>query len=153
MSKTELVNPERSREVSRVLETPAADPRTARSHHLNRLGLETDPDDVHTDMQNGVRDFVVVDTRKRESYEDSHVPGAISLHHRTINAETTRNLSKDKLLVVYCWGPGCNASTKAAVKLSELGFRVKEMIGGIEYWWKDGFPLEGAKAREFSNKQ
>ena len=33
---------------------------------------------------------------------------------------------KDRLLVVYCWGPGCNGATKAAVKLSALGFSVKE---------------------------
>jgi len=153
VSKTELVKPEKTREISRVLETPAADPRTVRSHHLNRLEFETDPDDVHTDLENGIRDFIVVDSRKRESFEDAHVPGAISLHHRTINAETTRNLSKEKLLVVYCWGPGCNAATKAAVKLSELGFHVKEMIGGIEYWWKDGYKLEGNKANQFSDRQ
>ncbi len=153
MSKTELVKPERTREISRVLETPAAEPRISRQHHLNRLEFETDPDDVHTDFENGVRDFLVVDARKRENFEEAHVPGAISLHHRTISAETTRNLSRDKLLVVYCWGPGCNAATKAAVKLSELGFHVKEMIGGIEYWSKDGFALEGTKAKQFSDKQ
>ncbi len=130
------------------METPAAEPSVARLHHFNRLEFETDPDDVHTDLENGIRNFIVVDTRKKDSFEESHVPGAISLHHRTINAETTRNLPKDKLLVLYCWGPGCNAATKAAVKLSELGFHVKEMIGGIEYWRREGYDLEGTRADE-----
>ena len=50
---------------------------------------------------------------------------------------------KDTVLVVYCWGPGCNGATKAAVKLSALGFPVKEMIGGIEYWEdKERYPVE-----------
>jgi rhodanese-related sulfurtransferase len=35
--------------------------------------------------------------------------------------------------VVYCWGPGCNGAAKAAFKISTLGFRVKEMLGGIHY--------------------
>ena len=48
---------------------------------------------------------------------------------------------KDRLLVVYCWGPGCNGATKAAVKLSALGFSVKEMIGGITYWKEEGYPI------------
>ena len=49
---------------------------------------------------------------------------------------------KDEIFVVYCWGPGCNGATKAAFKLSELGFAVKEMIGGIEYWEKEGYPTD-----------
>jgi rhodanese-related sulfurtransferase len=28
------------------------------------------------------------------------------------------------------------------VKLTALGFTVKEMIGGIEYWEHDGYPLQ-----------
>jgi rhodanese-related sulfurtransferase len=47
------------------------------------------------------------------------------------------------VLVVYCWGPGCNAATKAAAKLASLGFQVKEMIGGLEYWRREGYPVDG----------
>jgi rhodanese-related sulfurtransferase len=46
-------------------------------------------------------------------------------------------------IVTYCWGPGCNSSTKAALKLASLGFKVKEMIGGLEYWRHEGLPIEG----------
>jgi rhodanese-related sulfurtransferase len=52
-------------------------------------------------------------------------------------------LPKEKVIVVYCWGVACNAATKAAMRLSALGFRVKEMIGGIEYWRREGGPVEG----------
>jgi rhodanese-related sulfurtransferase len=49
--------------------------------------------------------------------------------------------------VTYCDGIGCNASTKAAVKLSRLGYRVKEMIGGIDWWRRDGLAVhEGETA-------
>jgi rhodanese-related sulfurtransferase len=45
--------------------------------------------------------------------------------------------------VLYCWGPACNGASQAATKLAAQGFRVKEMLGGIEYWRKEGGNLEG----------
>ena len=48
-------------------------------------------------------------------------------------------------VVTYCWGPGCNGATKAALALSQLGYRVREMIGGIEYWIREGHPVEGRR--------
>jgi len=45
-------------------------------------------------------------------------------------------------VVVYCWGPGCNGSTRAALAFSLLGYEVREMIGGFEYWAREGLPVE-----------
>jgi rhodanese-related sulfurtransferase len=130
-------------ETSRVFVRPAADPDDAHAFFSRKLSYETDPSDVHTDLANGVRGFIVLDVRSSDAHAQSHVPGAHSLPHATIDATTTAFLNRETLLVVYCWGPGCNAATKAAVKLSALGFRVKEMIGGIEYWAeKEGYPVE-----------
>ena len=81
--------------------------------------------------------------RDLQEYAVSHVPGALHLPHIAISAATTAALPHDKLLVVYCWGPGCNGATKAAMQLSALGFAVKEMIGGIEYWEeRERYPVE-----------
>ena len=128
---------------SLVLETPAASPDSARRHFLAKLSVETDPSDVKLDLDRGQDSFVIVDARGETDFEQCHIPGALSIPYRTINMETTAHLSKDKLIVVYCWGPGCNASTKAAARLSALGFSVKEMIGGLEYWRKEGLEVEG----------
>ena len=109
---------------------------------MRKLSCETDPSDVYADMQRGVEGFILADVRSAEDYARSHAQGAINLPQSTINAETTAHLSKDTLLVVYCWGPGCNGATKAGAKLSALGFAVKEMIGGIEYWEdKERYPV------------
>src|SRR5205823_12849672 len=89
--------------------------------------------------------FEVYDARSREAYERRHIPGSINLPSRSITAETAAVLPKDKVIVTYCWGPGCNASTKAAARLTALGFRVKELIGGIEYWQKEGYAVEGTQ--------
>ena len=64
-----------------------------------------------------------------------------------MNAESTEKLRRDCLYVTYCDGIGCNASTKSALKLARLGFRVKEMIGGLDWWKRDGYATEGDQAR------
>ena len=134
---------EKAIEQSNVLARPAASCSKAEAYFLRKLSCETDPADVYTDLQHGVTDFVLADVRSPQDYARSHAVGAINLPQATISADTTAHLSKDKLLVVYCWGPGCNGATKAAAKLSALGFAVKEMIGGIEYWEdKERYPVE-----------
>jgi 3-mercaptopyruvate sulfurtransferase SseA len=50
--------------------------------------------------------------------------------------------------VVYCWSATCNAATKAAGRLSALGIQVKEMIGGLDAWIREGYPVEGDLPRE-----
>lgn len=128
---------------SLVLETPAAAPEEIRRHYWNKLALETDVADVRSDMEHGVNDFLLLDVRSDKDYEECHIPGAASLPYRRINRESTANFPKEQLIVVYCWGPACNAGTKGAARLADLGFKVKEMLGGIEYWRKEGGPVDG----------
>jgi len=133
---------------SLVLETPAASPADAARHFQAKLSVETDPADVYLDMQKGITGFTVLDVRSPNAYAERHVPGAINLPTRQINEHTTASFDPEELLVVYCWGPGCNGATKAAARLGALGFKVKEMIGGIEYWHREGHPVEGTLPRE-----
>jgi len=128
--------------MSRVLETPPAEPKTAREHFLSRLSFEADASDVYNDLVNEVSGIIVVDARTPDAYARGHVPGAINLPHRKIDASTTSFLPKDKVVVTYCDGVFCNASTKAAAKLTALGFRVKEMLDGMNGWTREGYPVE-----------
>jgi rhodanese-related sulfurtransferase len=135
--------------VSRVLATGVLEAAAAAKHLRSKLMVESDPSDIYADRANGVNGFVVVDARSAENFEQGHVPGAISLPWRTINAATTADLPREKVIVTYCDGNGCNGSTNAALKLSELGFKVKEMIGGIDWWKRDGYSVEtGAETTE-----
>jgi len=129
---------------SLVLETPTADPAEANAHFLAKLSVETDVADLMSDLKRGVHDgFVLLDVRDKTAFGDCHIPTAINLPTSRISADTTRDMSTDQVVVVYCWGPARNGATKAAVRLTGLGFRVKELIGGIEYWRKEGGQIEG----------
>ena len=128
-------------------DTQYAAPPEAREHFIRRLAFETDPWDVHEALAEGGAPFVLVDARSSESYAHGHIPGAVSLPHRAIDRAVLARFSRDVPIVTYCDGIGCNASTKAAAKLAALGFRVKEMLGGLEWWRRDGFPVEEGAAR------
>ncbi len=49
-------------------------------------------------------------------------------------------------------GPGCNGSTRAALEFAKLGYRVNEMIGGYEYWAREGYPVENDHSRIIRSK-
>ena len=111
-----------------------------------KLAFEIDAFDLFTALNEGER-IVIVDTRQPHAFENERLPGAVSLPYREIDQATTKDFDRDILYVTYCSGVGCNASTKGALNLSKLGFRVKELIGGIEGWKLDGYATEGASAK------
>lgn len=133
---------------SAVREYPAADPLEAGQHFLARLSVETDVADVFHDLTRGTGNLLVLDVRSPAEYAVCHVPGALNLPHRQISPATTAEFDRNTLIVTYCWGPACNASTKGAARLAQLGFQVKEMIGGLEYWRHEGCPVEGTLGRD-----
>lgn len=135
-------SPDRKTHFSFVAEYPPAAAEAAHAHFVAKLSVETDPWDVKEDLDRGAN-IVVVDARSAEAYGQCRIPGALSLPHRTIDEVTTAAIPGDAIVVTYCWGPACNAATKAAARLAGLGFQVKEMIGGLEYWRHEGHPVEG----------
>ncbi len=54
-------------------------------------------------------------------------------------------LPKDKTIVVYCWDTWCNMAVKAAIIMSENGYDVLELSGGIAAWTTMNFPVEQAE--------
>ena len=106
-------------------------------HYESKLAFETDSWDLKVALE-AKENIVVLDTRSPEAYQKEHIPGAINIPHRKMNQETTQNINKSALVVTYCDGIGCNASTKGALNMAKLGFKVKELIGGLEWWKRDG---------------
>jgi rhodanese-related sulfurtransferase len=129
-------------EISAVLEYGAPEPAEALQFMQDRLKYHTDSWDLSVDLKSGHPDIIVIDARSREAYRAGHIPGARSFPHREMSPDTTAQLGRAKVYVVYCDGIGCNASTKGAYKLARLGFRVKELLGGLDWWRRDGHPIE-----------
>ena len=127
---------------SQVCRFPVADTDKAVAHFQDKLRFETDCWDVHHAIANGEADFVLLDVRSEELFTAGHVPSAVHLPHARISADTLPSVPDGAIYVVYCAGPHCNGSTKAALKIASLGFPVKEMIGGVEGWKDEGFDLE-----------
>jgi rhodanese-related sulfurtransferase len=114
-------------------------------YYQNKLDFEMDPWDLFTAMENG-EEIIPLDTRKSAAYEKEHIPGAISLPHREMNENSTGRLDKTKTYACYCKGTGCNASTRGALKMTLLGFKVKELFGGLDSWKSDGYATEGIQS-------
>lgn len=106
-----------------------------------KLEFETDPSDVHTARKAGEH-FVLVDTRSEAAWRQGRARGAVHMPTATIAERASHEIPIDTPVVVYCWSPGCNGGTKAAVEFAMLGYSVKEMIGGFEYWAREGYPVE-----------
>jgi rhodanese-related sulfurtransferase len=114
-------------------------------HYQAKLAYEIDPSDLAAALARGEA-MTIVDTRAPESYAGQHIPGAINIPHRTMSASTTAGLDRHALVVAYCDGIGCNGSTRGALNMLRLGFRVKELIGGMEWWVRDGYAVHGSAA-------
>ncbi|MFT3798808.1 rhodanese-like domain-containing protein [Microbacterium sp.] len=108
-----------------------------------KLAHETDASDVYAAQRAGER-FVLVDVRSDDAWAQGHPVGAVHLPYRQIAARAPQELDPAVPVVVYCWSPGCNAGAKGAVEFAKLGYAVTEMIGGYEYWVREGLPTENA---------
>ncbi|MFF6802195.1 rhodanese-like domain-containing protein [Streptomyces sp. NPDC012616] len=125
-----------------VLRVAPAAPAEAAAHFRASLTFHADVSDVAAALAAGDPGFVVLDSRSAASWDQGHIPGAVHLPTALIAEQAQRLLDRDVPVVTYCWGPGCNGATRAALVLAELGYRVKEMLGGFEYWVREGFAYE-----------
>lgn len=138
--------------VNPVLRVAPAAPAEAAAYFRASLAFHADVSDVAAALAalevDGDPGFVVVDSRSTASWDQGHIPGAIHLPTALIPEQAEQLLDKSVPVVTYCWGPGCNGATRAALALAELGYQVKEMLGGFEYWAREGFEFETWEGRE-----
>lgn len=113
----------------------------ALAYYSAKLRFETDASDVYAAQKAG-EVFVLVDVRSVEAWEQGHVAGAVHMPYRDIATRAPQEIPAGTPVVVYCWSPGCNAGAKGAVEFAKLGYDVREMIGGYEYWVREGQPTE-----------
>ena len=113
------------------------------AYFQKKLDVETDPSDVYAAQRAGDT-FVLVDVRDQAAWDQGHAAGAVHLPHREIAERALREIPIGTPVVVYCWSPGCNGGARGAVEFAKLGYSVREMIGGYEYWAREGMPVDSA---------
>ena len=128
-----------------VLSVPAAAPTVAAEHFAARLAFEADVSDVRADQLAAVPGLVLVDSRSDDAWAQGRIPGALHIPTARIAELAPLLVDPSATVVTYCWGPGCNGATRAALAFARLGYAVKEMIGGFEYWVREGFPYDTAQ--------
>jgi rhodanese-related sulfurtransferase len=114
---------------------------TALDYFSAKLSLETDASDVYAAQRAG-DDVVLVDVRGDEAWAQGRIVGAVHMPHAEIADRASAEIPAGSNVVVYCWSPGCNGGAKGALEFAKLGYAVREMIGGYEYWMREGQPVE-----------
>jgi rhodanese-related sulfurtransferase len=128
------------------------EPAKAREYFLNKLSFTTGPMEVDSMRRaEGKRgaDFLIVDVRAPEDFEEGHVPGAINIpEDQWSEAIDSKRLNRDTLNVVYCYTQVCHLAARACLKFATEGFSVMEMEGGFESWKEHELDVErGASAQ------
>jgi rhodanese-related sulfurtransferase len=96
--------------------------------------------------------LIVIDARSSSAFNAEHILNSVHFPHQLMNTESTAHFDKSALYVTYCDGIGFNASTKGAlVALTKICFNIKELIGGIEWWKRDGYPTSTVSSGENTN--
>ena len=84
-------------------------------------------------MMEDETDYIILDVRTREEYEEKHLPEAVNIPNESIGSEEISELpDKDQLIFVYCRSG--NRSKQASEKLADLGYTNIVEFGGINDW-------------------
>ena len=85
-------------------------------------------------------DFVILDVRTAEEYDDGHIDNAINIDfYAATFRDDVNKLAKDKTYLIYCRSG--NRSGQALDIMDELAFqKVYNLSGGIGAWNKAGLP-------------
>jgi rhodanese-related sulfurtransferase len=111
-----------------------------------RLDATSTPADVLRDMKSDPHRICVVDVRSGPaSLLIDRIADALQITQSEILAQLGK-LSKDRVLVLYCWDTWCDLAIQAAVPLLERGYDIKELFGGIRAWKTLQCPTEPADA-------
>lgn len=74
---------------------------------------------------------LLIDIRNEDAFKTGHIKGAVNIPMKSLPFKMNE-LDKNKELLVICYVGG---SSKLASKiLSKSGFKVKNVIGGMEAW-------------------
>jgi rhodanese-related sulfurtransferase len=101
------------------------------------------PEELKKMIENGKKDFLIVDAQPQGVYKTGHVKGAINFPWAP-EIGNPKNLPKDKLFIIYCDCAHEEDATDTATQLMEKwGYtNLKLLAGGWSKWQELGYPVE-----------
>jgi rhodanese-related sulfurtransferase len=90
----------------------------------------------------------LVEVLPAEEYAEEHLPGAINIPLKELDAESVAQLDKSRPVIVYCWDYLCDMSPRAAARLDSLDFVAYDYAASKVDYLARGLPREGEKANE-----
>ena len=89
----------------------------------------------------------LVEVLPYEEYQELHLPGAVHIPLKELDAEHARLLDRDRPVIVYCWDALCDMSPRAAARLEQLRFDVYDYALSKVDWMAHGLAMEGTAAQ------
>lgn len=87
-------------------------------------------------IMNENSNYIILDVRSMQEYNEGHIPNAICIPNETISEDIINKLpNKEQLILIYCRSG--NRSKQAAQKLKNLGYTNLIEFGGIIDWAGD----------------
>jgi rhodanese-related sulfurtransferase/CBS domain-containing protein len=90
----------------------------------------------------------LVEVLPAEEYAEEHLPGAINIPLKQLDAESASQLDKSRPVIVYCWDYLCDMSPRAAARLDSLGFVAYDYAASKVDYLARGLAREGEKTDE-----
>lgn len=114
------------------------DTKLAESFFAKELAFTLGPVELHEMMK--TKKVKLIDVRRKEDYDLSHIPEAISIPKQELE-QNLSTLNKNDLHIVYCYNQQCQLAAAAALFLAKNDYPVMEMKGGFNAW-KNDFKFE-----------
>ncbi|MFI5361033.1 MAG: rhodanese-like domain-containing protein [Elusimicrobiota bacterium] len=106
-----------------------------------KLEYETTPLELEQVLEHVPNQVFVVDIRSPAEFASGHIPTARNIEVENLSAAYD-DLPRNIPLVIYCGDGSCGFSLRATFELAGAGFRVKRLLGGMESWRLNGYPVE-----------
>ena len=87
---------------------------------------------------------MLLDVRPEQEFLAGHIPGAVNVPLQRL-AQETRELPRDREIVVYCRGPYCLLTLDALELLRARGFSVRRLATSLPAWREAGRPVAGSQ--------
>lgn len=110
------------------------DSTSAKDYFIKYLAYTIGPIELKNLLDEG--DVTILDVRRREDFEISHIPNAISLPKDEI-VQNLDKLDKNIITVVYSYNQQCHLSAKSCLILADYGYPCVLLEGGFKTWKED----------------